>query len=123
MSVHAAATVNLPREQVEEQWRSASQHLDYAGDADVTFKDAPGDRGTEIHVLLDRDAPAGVIGEAVQKLLGKEPLAKLKDDLRHFKAIAETGEVPRSSGSPEGSAVERQLRQHPAQPLEEVGSR
>ena len=36
----------------------------------MSFKDAPGDRGTEIHVILDRDTPAGVIGEAVQKLLG-----------------------------------------------------
>jgi len=52
----------------------------------------------------------------LQKVFGTEPLATLKDDLRHFKAIAETGEVPRSSGSPEGSAVERQPRQRPAQP-------
>jgi hypothetical protein len=123
MSVHAATTINLPRNQVEDLWRSAGHAPDYAGDADVSFKEAPGDHGTEIHVILDRDAPAGVVGEAVQKLLGKEPLAKLKDDLRRFKALVETGEIPRSSGTPEGHAVERQLRQRPAQPLEEVGSR
>jgi uncharacterized membrane protein len=123
MSVHAAVTVNRPRDEVEDMWRSRRDGPDYGGDADVSFKDAPGDRGTEIHVILDRDAPAGVLGEAVQKLLGTEPLAKLKDDLRRFKAVAETGEVPRSSGSPEGEAVERQMRQRPAQPMEEVGTR
>ena len=121
MSVHAATTVNRPRDQVEDLWRGTGP--DYAGDADVSFKEAPGDRGTEIHVVLDRDAPAGVLGEAVQKVFGSDPLAKLKDDLRRFKALAETGEVPRSSGTPEGHAVERQTRQRPAQPMEEVGSR
>jgi hypothetical protein len=123
MSIHAATTVNLPRQQVEDLWRRTGHDPDYVADADVSFKDAPGDRGTEIHVILDRDAPAGVIGQAVQKLFGTEPHAKLKDDLRRFKALAETGEIPRSSGTPEGHAVERQLRQRPAQPLEEVGSR
>lgn len=122
MSIHAAVTVNHPRERVEDLW-AAREGTDYGADGDVSFKAAPGDRGTEIHVVLDRNAPAGVIGEAVQKLLGTEPLAKLKDDLRRFKAVAETGEVPRSSGTPEGESVERQLRQRPAQPLEEVGTR
>jgi uncharacterized membrane protein len=123
MSVHAATTINLPPGQVENLWRTVHQMPDYGGDADVSFKNAPGDRGTEVHVILDRDAPAGVVGQAVQKLLGTEPLAKLKDDLRRFKAVAETGEIPRSSGTPEGTSVERQMKQRPAQPLEEVGTR
>jgi uncharacterized membrane protein len=123
MSVHAATTVNRPRDQVEDLWRRTGPGPDYGGDAEVSFKDAPGDRGTEIHVVLDRDAPAGALGAALQKVFGSDPLAKLKDDLRRFKALAETGEVPRSSGTPEGHAVERQLRQRPAQPMEEVGSR
>jgi uncharacterized membrane protein len=123
MSVHAATTVNLARQEVEDRWRSTGPASDWAGDADVSFRDAPGDRGTEIHVILDRDRPAGVLGEALQKVFGDDPLAELKDDLRRFKALVETGEVPRSDGTPEGHAVERQMRQRPAQPVEEVGSR
>ena len=123
MSVHAAVTVNRSRDQVEDLWRNTGPGPEYADGADVSFKDAPGDRGTEIHVVLDRDAPAGALGEALQKVFGTEPLAELKDDLRRFKALAETGEIPRSSGTPEGHAVKRQLRQRPAQPMEEVGSR
>jgi hypothetical protein len=55
----------------------------------------------------------------VQKLVGTEPLAKVKDDLRRFKAHVETGEIPRSDGAPEGELAERKLKQRPAQPLED----
>ena len=46
------------------------------------------------------------------------PLAKAKDQLRHFKQQVETGEVPRSEGTPEGESVGRKFKQRPAQPLE-----
>lgn len=88
-------------------------------DAAVSFKPAPGDRGTEIHVDLEQTAPGGKAGEMLMKLTGKEPLAKVKDDLRRFKAQFETGEIPRSDGVPEGELAERKLKQRPAQPLKE----
>ena len=83
-------------------------------------RDAPGDRGTEIHVDLEHEPPGGKLGEAVQKLLGAEPLARVKDDLRRFKQLVETGEIARSDGSPEGERAERKLKQRPAQPLAEA---
>ena len=49
----------------------------------------------------------------------EEPLAKAKDELRRFKQLVETGEVPRSEGAPEGEPAERKLKQRPAQPLDE----
>jgi uncharacterized membrane protein len=121
MSKKAAITVYRSRAEVEQFWRSSEHRPEYVHDADaaVTFTDAPGDRGTEIHVDLDYSAPGGKIGEIVQKLVGSDPLAKVKDDLRHFKAYVETGEVPRSDGSPEGEQLERKLKQRPAQPLDE----
>jgi len=119
MSTRTAVTVNRPREEVERLWRSSEHRPQHVEDADVTFRDAPGDRGTEIHVGLERDAKGGKLGEAVQKLVGSEPLAKVKDDLRHFKALVEMGEIPRSEGSPEGEQAKRKLKQHPAQPLED----
>jgi len=85
----------------------------------VTFKDAPGDRGTEIHVDLEEATSRGKLGEVVGKLTGSEPLAKVKDDLRRFKQSVETGVIPRSEGSPEGELAERKLKQRPAQPLDE----
>jgi hypothetical protein len=121
MSRKAAITVFRSRAEVEQFWRDSKHRPEYVQDADaaVTFKDAPGDRGTEIHVDLDYSAPGGKLGEIVQKLVGTDPLAKVKDDLRHFKAYVETGEVPRSDGSPEGEQLERKLKQRPAQPLDE----
>ena len=82
----------------------------------VRFVNAPGDRGTEIHV---ETAPSGKLGETVQKLVGSGPLAKAKDDLRRFKQLVETGEVTRSEGAPEGELAERKLKQRPGQPLDE----
>lgn len=121
MSAQAAVTINRPREGVERLWQSSEYRPDYidGADAAVTFVDAPGDRGTEIHVDLEKRAPAGKLGEAVQKLTGSEPLAKVKDDLRRFKQHVETGVIPRSEGTPEGELAERKLKQRPAQPLDE----
>jgi uncharacterized membrane protein len=109
----AAITVLGSREEVERLWRS-SEHPD----GEVTFKDAPGDRGTEIHVDLDGTTKGGKLGETVQKVVGTAPLAKVKDDLRRFKQRVETGEVPRSDSTPEGELAERKFKQRPAQPVE-----
>jgi uncharacterized membrane protein len=121
MSTKAAITVYRPREEVERLWQSSGYRPGYIqeSDAAVTFVDAPGDRGTEIHVDLERNAPGGMLGEIVQKLTGSDPLAKVKDDLRRFKQHVETGVIPRSDGSPEGEQAERKLKQRPAQPLPE----
>jgi hypothetical protein len=119
MGLKAAMTVHRSREEVQRLWQRSERQPRYVegADAAVTFNDAPGDRGTEIHVDLEKGAPGGKLGEAVQKLVGAEPLAKVKDDLRRFKQYVETGEIPRSEGSPEGERVERKLKQRPAQPL------
>jgi uncharacterized membrane protein len=121
MSLKAAATVNRSREELQRLWNSSEYRPSYVHDADapVTFKDAPGDRGTEIHVDLEYTAPGGKLGEIVLKLTGDEPLAKVKDDLRRFKQKVETGEVARSDATPEGESIERKLDQRPAQPLAE----
>ena len=115
MSTKAAITVARPRDEVERRWREA-EHEELAGGAQVTFRDAPGDRGTEIHVEVDA---GGRLGQAVGKLTGSDPVAKAKDELRRFKQVVETGEVPRSDASPEGELAGRKLRQRPAQPREE----
>jgi uncharacterized membrane protein len=121
MSRKAAITVQRSREDVQRLWASSEFRPSYieGADATVTFKDAPGDRGTEIHVDLNQSAPGGKLGDVVQNLVGSAPLAKVKDDLRRFKQHVETGEIPRSDGTPEGELAERKLKQRPAQPLQE----
>ena len=115
----AAITIMRPRDEVERLWLDPQfrpEHID-PSIATVRFADAPGDRGVEIHVEMIQSPPASKLGEAVQKVLGNEPLAKAKDDLRRFKQLVETGEISRSEAVPEGELLTRKLRQRPAQPL------
>ena len=120
MGSKAAITILGSQEEVRSRWRDDGYRPDYidSTDAAVSFKAAPGDRGTEVHVDLERATPAGKLGETILKLTGREPLSKVKDDLRRFKAQVETGVIPRSDAVPEGELAERKLKQRPAQPLE-----
>jgi uncharacterized membrane protein len=119
MSSKASITVLRPSEEVQRLWRDHKFRPSYIDGADTTvrFVDAPGDRGSEIHVEVRSSAPGGRLGEAVQKLVGGAPLAKVKDDLRRFKQRVETGVLAQSDASPEGELAERKLRERPAQPL------
>ncbi len=104
MKGKTAITVHRSREELQRLWETSEHRPEGA----VTFKDAPGDRGTEIHVEFDRG-----------RLRGTAKEAKVKDALRRFKQGVETGEITRSEGTPEGEAAERKLKQRPAQPLED----
>jgi uncharacterized membrane protein len=86
----------------------------------VRFADAPGDRGTEVRVDLHYQAPGGSAGVAIAKLLGEEPGQQLRDELRRFKQVMETGEVVLSEGSLQG-AGEGVTRERPAQPAGKRG--
>ena len=118
MSARASVTVGRAREEVERLWQSPDYRPEYiAGSgADVTFADAPGERGTEVHVDL-AGAESGKLAGLAKKLGRGYSRAKVKDDLRRFKQHVETGVIARSEGSPAGERVERKLRQRPAQPL------
>ena len=87
-------------------------------DGTVRFAPAPGGRGTEVRVELRYDLPGGKAAALVAKLFGENPDQQVRDDLRRFKQVLETGEVVRSEGSPEGTRAFRQLTQKPAQPVE-----
>ena len=92
---------------------------DIANSGVVRLLPAPGRRGTEVHVTLRYDMPAGQLGKAVAKYFGEEPSQQLDDDLRRFKQVIETGEVVRSDGAPGGKHARKEFPQHPAQPLSE----
>jgi hypothetical protein len=119
MTSKAAITVLRPPDEVERLWQDTSLHEgterpDYS---EVRFVKAPGDRGTEIHVEIQRGGVAAKFGAPIQKLTGSDPLAKAKDDLRRFKQRVETGVLTQSEAAPTGELAERKLRERPAQPL------
>ncbi len=121
MSGNATLTINRQREEVERLWIESEYRPEYAADdnGSVTFRPAPGDRGTEIHVQLEDGGPATKLKEGVLKLAGSDPYAKVMDDLRRFKQHVETGVIARSDASPEGELSQRKLKQRSAQPLED----
>jgi uncharacterized membrane protein len=67
----------------------------------VQFKRATG-RGTEVHVRLQYDPPAGKVGATIAWLLGHDPSRSIREDLRRFKQIMEAGEVPTIERQPRG---------------------
>jgi uncharacterized membrane protein len=103
-------------------WRSMP-HSEVPNHGTVRFQDAPGNRGTEVHVDIQYEPPAGRLGVTLAKLFGEEPQQQAEDDLRRFKQIKECGEVVRSEGTPEGPLASRLMRQRPAQPLPSGGGR
>jgi uncharacterized membrane protein len=117
----AGATVEWEAELVDDvpehlvAWRSL-EGADVPNEGSVRFELAPGGKGTEVTVDLVFEPPAGAVGAAVARLFGEEPVQQVKDDLRRFKQVLETGEVVRSDGSPDGTRTQRQFHQEPAQP-------
>ncbi|WP_219420259.1 SRPBCC family protein [Pseudonocardia nigra] len=96
-------------------WRSLPG-ADVPTSGHVRFRPAPGDRGTEVHVRLDYAPPAGRLGAAVATLFGENPRQQVRDDLRRFKQVMETGDIVRTESSPEGTVAARTLRRRPARP-------
>jgi uncharacterized membrane protein len=85
-------------------WRSLENaNVDNAGS--VRFVPGPGDRGTEVKVVIDYIPPAGRLGKWVAQLFGEEPGQQIRDDLRRFKRVMETGEDPTTEGQPRGSCL------------------
>lgn len=99
-------------------WRSL-EGATVPNSGSVRFAEAPGGRGTEVTVDIEYRPPGGAMGAAVARLFGEDPMQQLKDDLRRFKQVIETGEVVRSEGTPEGTRTHRQLYQRDAQPAGE----
>jgi uncharacterized membrane protein len=86
------AWVSEPDSQIEHEGR-------------VEFAPAPPGRGTYVRLLLRYTPPAGEIGRLVAKVMQREPNVQARRDLRRFKQLMETGEIP-VNASPSGRKSE-----------------
>ncbi|HEX8249167.1 MAG TPA: SRPBCC family protein [Pyrinomonadaceae bacterium] len=59
-------------------------------------------RGTELRVVLTYEPPAGELGALIAKLLGEEPNQQVRDDLRRFKQLMESGTIMTVDGQTSG---------------------
>lgn len=135
VQVKAAVTIRKSRAEVEPAWRTfeadgglsgwrsdAAEAEEGDGAAHLRFVEAPADQGTEVHAALSYEPTAGKVGEMLSKALGDDPAQKVKDDLRRFKQVVETGQVVRSEAKPDGTRTTTPLKERPAQPVP-AGSR
>jgi uncharacterized membrane protein len=82
-------------------WRSV-KGADVENAGTVRFTPAPGGAGTIVQVQMRYQPPAGRAGALIARLMGEEPSLQIKQDLRRFKQLIETGEIPTTKGQPSG---------------------
>lgn len=79
-------------------WRSINGELENAGE--VVFEKAPGGRGTMVTEL--QEFRMGKLESAWKTLVDRNPKQGIRESLRNFKALAETGEIARTEPQPHG---------------------
>lgn len=83
-------------------WRTqAGSDVDHAGA--IRFDPAPGGRGTIARLRMAVRPPAGELGARIAGLFGASPAQSAREDLRRFKRLLETGEIPTTEGQPHGA--------------------
>ena len=109
MSVEWDAQIISDRENEEIVWTSTDES-NVSNLGRVTFRPAPGDRGTEVQLEISYEPKGGIIGGKVAKLFAGIPKTHVQNDLRRFKQLLELGEVVQSDATA-GPGMP-----HPAQP-------
>ncbi len=92
-------TEDRPNERIA--WRSVEgSEVDTNGS--IEFRPAENGRGTLVTVKMEYLPPGGAFGKAFASMMGKNPAFTVREDLRRFKALLETGEVPTTAGQTHG---------------------
>ena len=81
-------------------WRSLPGS-DVTNAGSVHFEEAPG-HGTYVKVVLNYNPPGGKAASLLAKLFGKEPGQLIEHNLRRFKQLVETCEIPTTEGQSSG---------------------
>lgn len=97
----AGATVEWNAEIINEVpdqvigWKSI-EGSDVVSAGSVNFDDAGAGRGTRVRVRLQYSPPGGKVGDAIARLVGSDAATQIRQDLRRFKQLVETGEAAHS---------------------------
>lgn len=81
-------------------WRSLDPAFDEHGE--IHFEDSPGDRGTRVTLTESFKVPGGRLAIAAAALAKRTPSQIVIEDLRHFKELVESGEIPSVVDNPHG---------------------
>jgi len=91
---------DIPNELIA--WRTI-EGSDVVSAGSVRFETRIRGRGTVVRIKLQYDAPAGKIGAAWAWIFGDSPSHVIREGLRRFKQLMETGEIPTTEGQPRGA--------------------
>lgn len=81
-------------------WHSTTAEVEQGGT--VTFAPSPSGRGTLVTLVQSAKIPGGGLGNAIAGVVKRSPRQTVIEDLRHFKQLAEAGEIPSVKGQPHG---------------------
>jgi uncharacterized membrane protein len=94
----AGSTARVETRLVEERenealaWRS-TEDSQIETEGKISFRDAPEGRGRQVEAIIAWKPPAGVLGQMVAKLFGKDPKTQGRHELKRLKMLMETGEI------------------------------
>jgi len=77
-------------------WRT-TEESDIESEGSVLFRDAPGDRGTEVIAIVSYRQPGGTVGQVAARLLQVDPTTQVRRGLKRLKMLLETGEIATSA--------------------------
>lgn len=81
-------------------WKSITEGVDESGV--VTFTPHISGRGTVVTLEQRLRVPGGVVGNVAAGIAERSPSQTVIENLRHFKQLAEAGEIPSVKGQPHG---------------------
>jgi uncharacterized membrane protein len=96
---HAEITEDRSNERIA--WRTVPGS-DVQNGGFVEFRADPQKRGTFVTAHVQYDVPGGSVATGLATAFGKHPEFMLREDLRRFKALVETGETPTTAGQTHG---------------------
>jgi uncharacterized membrane protein len=102
-SIDAEVLEDIPNTRLV--WRSSARTVGGRTSGSVTFRRAPGDRGTELRVDIEYTPLTGRAGHAIARLLRAAPEQQIQEDLRRLKQLLETGEIARTAGDLAGQGA------------------
>ena len=83
------------------RWRSWGAGTPY--EARLEMRPAPGDRGTELRLLLGWQSVRGLLPRLLQAGRGRGFEQQARETLRYSKQLLEAGEIPTTAGQPHGA--------------------
>ncbi len=83
-------------------WRSISGDVEQSGEVEFVAIQKGEFTGTRVTLLQTMKVPGGTLGNAAAAVAKRSPQQTIIENLRHFKELVESGEIPSVKGQPHG---------------------